>query len=140
MNNARITLNLYWAFRVMQKHFHKMADLYNLAPAQLGALEKLWHQDGLTITELGEKLKLKTSTVTALADRMERDGLIYRERNDEDRRVVRLYLTEKSKSLKGKIPDFDQYIMEQIQKSMTFNEINTLNILLQKFKETLEQP
>jgi len=138
MHTLGVVTNLLHAFKVLQKHFYELADEYNLAPAQLGALEKLWHQDGLTITELGDKLNLKTSTVTALADRMERDGLLQRKRNDEDRRVVRIYLTEKSRSLKGKIPDFEQYIMDQLLKGITSQEIKTLNTLLQKFQDTLE--
>lgn len=138
MNNIPLMENLYRAFKVMQNRFYNLAESYNVTPAQLGALEKLWLEDELTVSELGEKLRLKTSTVTALADRMERDSLIRRERSEDDRRVVRLYLTDKGKSLKGKIPNFNQYILAEIQGGMTGDEISTFNKLLNKFIQILE--
>jgi len=133
VKNEPFTRNIYLAFKTIQNHFFKFAEAHDVTPAQLGALEKLWREDELTITELGERLGLKTSTVTALADRMERDGLIRRKRNDKDRRIVRLYLTEKGKFLKGKIPNFNEYVLSLIEDKMNTDELEVLNELLQKF-------
>ncbi len=133
MKNASLTRNIYHAFRTIQNHFLKFAEAHDVTPAQLGALEKLWREDELTVTELGERLGLKTSTVTALADRMERDGLIRRKRNDKDRRVVRLYLTEKGKFLKGKIPNFNEHVLSLISVQMNKEEIKALEALLKTF-------
>lgn len=49
--------------------------------------------DGLSCTEVGERLIHRVPDVTRLLDRMERDGWVRRERANDDRRVVRTLIT-----------------------------------------------
>lgn len=132
-----ITVSLYLAFRKVRKCFYEIAQAYGMAPAQLGALRKLWKSDGVTNTELGEQLSLKTSTVTALIDRMERDGFVFRERNKEDRRVVNIRLTEKGKELKGSVPDLESVIIDRLRAEFSEAELHELMRLLDKVSEAL---
>lgn len=133
-----IVASLYLAFKKMQKCFYDIAQSYGIAPAQLGALRKLWKNDGMTNTELGEQLFLKTSTVTALIDRMERDGYVFRERNKEDRRVINLWLTEKGKELKDRLPDLESVMREKLKEKFSEPELRELTRLLNKFVGTLD--
>lgn len=137
MSAIELTTSLHLAYKAMRKNYRQLAELHGLAPAQLAALEKLWREDGLTVSELGEKLQLKNSTITVLADRMERDGLVTRSRDEGDRRLVKLYLTPKSKTLQERIPDFNQHIMETIRGDLSEGYIKTLNYLLQQFTSAL---
>ena len=52
------------------------------------------------IGALGENAKVKRSTMTDMVDRMERDGLAERVRDDDDRRVVKVRLTQKGKRVR----------------------------------------
>jgi len=133
-----IVASLYVAFKKIQKYFYEIAQSYGLAPAQLGALRRLWKNDGIANTELGERLLLKTSTVTALIDRMERDGFVFRERNKEDRRVVNIWLTEKGKQLKGNVPDLESVMLERLKGKLTEAEIGELTRLLNKVSEAMD--
>lgn len=133
-----ITAALYLAFKTMQKCFFDIAQSYGLAPAQLGALKRLWKNDGMTNTELGERLFLKTSTVTALIDRMERDGFVYRKRNKEDRRVINIWLTEKGWELKDGVPDLEKIVWGKLAKRLSEEELRELIRLLDKVCEALE--
>lgn len=135
--DTRLAFSLYMAFKKMQIQFGTLAEQMGLDPAPLSALLKLWRQDGLTITELGDKLFLKASTITSLVDRMERDGLVRRERNQEDRRVVRVYLTEKAKNLKGQFPSFEDHIQSQIKDHFSQEETDELIRLLNKLENLL---
>src|SRR5215472_6213072 len=56
-------------------------------------LEVLWERDGLTPGELADQLGVATPTVVNTATRMEAAGLLSRERDVRDRRLVRLHLT-----------------------------------------------
>ena len=136
MDNVLAT-SLYMAFKKIRMHFTALAEQMGLDTAPLSALIKLWQYDGLTITELGEKLFLKASTITSLVDRMERDGLVRRERNHEDRRVVRIYLTEKARELQGKFPNFEQYIAEKTKGKLSKEETELLITLLNKMESAL---
>jgi DNA-binding MarR family transcriptional regulator len=71
------------------------AGVDHVRPAYLGVLLTLWRKDGLKVVELGRRAGLEPSTMTGLLDRMERDGLLARASDPEDRRVHRIHLTEK---------------------------------------------
>jgi DNA-binding MarR family transcriptional regulator len=62
-------------------------------------LEELWHEDGLRQSELIGQLSVEPPTVTGILQRMERDGLIERRPDSENRRVQRVYLTEAGRQL-----------------------------------------
>ena len=65
-----------------------------IKPAYLGVLLALWDEDGLKATELGKRAGLEPSTMTGLLDRMERDGVVKREPDPNDRRANRIHLTQ----------------------------------------------
>jgi len=63
-------------------------------------------EDGMSPSELAEKLGVTRATVTGLLDGLERDGLISREMHPEDRRAFRIQLTEKGREfLSEMLPD-----------------------------------
>jgi DNA-binding MarR family transcriptional regulator len=82
--------------------------LDDVKPAYLGALMCLWKdenldvmlskfgsRDGMKLSELGLCAGLEPSTMTGLVDRMERDGLVYRSSDPNDRRAQQIKLTER---------------------------------------------
>ncbi len=66
-------------------------------------LRLLWAQDGQAPGEIARRLGLATPTVTRAATRMEASGLLRREPHPGDRRLVRLLLTERGRSLEDVI-------------------------------------
>jgi len=66
-------------------------------------LRQLWVEDGQTPGEIARRLGLATPTVTRAATRMEAAGLLRREPHPDDRRLVRLVLTERGRSLEDVI-------------------------------------
>ncbi len=60
--------------------------------------------------ELALKMNIKDSSVTRLLDRLERDGLVIREKNPNDRRVTNVVLTEKGKEMREKmLPEGEKF-------------------------------
>ena len=53
--------------------------------------------------EIKENLDTSLSTLTGIIDRMVRDGYVERERGNDDRRVVRVRMTEKGKKIFNEI-------------------------------------
>lgn len=76
------------------------AGLEGVRPAYLGVLMSLWREDGLSAVELARRAGLEPSTMTGLLDRMERDQLLARRADPEDRRAQRIYLTETGRSVR----------------------------------------
>jgi DNA-binding MarR family transcriptional regulator len=71
-------------------------DSCGISPAQRGVLMFLHHSSGIGITELATKLGVSKSAATQLVEGLVESGHILREVNSEDRRSVRLRLSEKS--------------------------------------------
>lgn len=76
---------------------------YDITPPQFNALLTLIKHDGLTIGELSNKMYLACSTVTDLLDRMERNELVIRVKDEKDRRIVRIEVLDKGNDLIEKI-------------------------------------
>ena len=69
-------------------------DQIEMHRAQAAMLCRLFAQDGLTQSEIGDQLSVQGATVTNMLKRMEESGLVTRRRDPEDNRLVRVYLTE----------------------------------------------
>ncbi len=79
---------------IIRKRGREILSNFGITPPQLNALVILIEQGEITMGELCEKMYLACSTATDLIDRMERNGLIARERDQNDRRVIRLKVLE----------------------------------------------
>ncbi|MGC1503813.1 MAG: MarR family transcriptional regulator [Sulfitobacter sp.] len=64
------------------------------------ALLELWEADGLTQKQLVERLDIEQATMANTLARMERDGLIRREKDENDGRVQRVWLTDRARELR----------------------------------------
>ena len=65
----------------------------------------LWEKDGVSVTEIGEKLMLDNGTLSPLLKKMEQAGYVERRRCREDDRVVEITLTEKGRALQEEAKD-----------------------------------
>ncbi|MES2264847.1 MAG: MarR family transcriptional regulator [Pseudomonadota bacterium] len=66
----------------------------------------LWEQDNQTVTCLSEKLFLEPSTLTPMLKRLETMGYVRRERDKQDERSVRLFLTDAGRQLRERAFDY----------------------------------
>ena len=80
-----------------------MAREVGLTGPQLTVLKLLETFQDLSLSSLSERIRAQNSTVTGIIDRMEREGLVGRERSTSDRRVVYIRLTDKGQKLAREI-------------------------------------
>ena len=59
----------------------------------------LWEQDAQPVNDIAHRLVLETNTVTPLLQRMEKQGIVVRQRGKEDKRQQIVSLTEKGKAM-----------------------------------------
>ena len=93
---------LYSASLAMTKLYQPLLAAIGLTYPQYLALLVLWERDGLTVSELGERLSLDSGTLTPLLKRLEAAGLVSRLRDAADERRVRVQLTTHGRSLKAR--------------------------------------
>jgi MarR family transcriptional regulator, organic hydroperoxide resistance regulator len=93
---------LYSTSLAMTRVYKPLLDEIGLTYPQYLAMLVLWEQDGLMVSELGERLYLDSGTLTPLLKRLESSGLIARIRAVEDERRVHITLTAAGRKLKAK--------------------------------------
>ena len=91
---------LYSASLAMTKLYKPLLYELGLTYPQYLALLVLWEQDGVGVSELGQRLNLDSGTLTPLLKRLEAAGLLSRLRDTEDERRVRVVLTAEGRALK----------------------------------------
>lgn len=75
---------------LIRKKGREILKNFNITVPQFTALQILVHNESLTIGELSQRMGLACSTITDLVDRMENNNLVVRQRDDKDKRVVRV--------------------------------------------------
>ena len=93
---------LYSASRAMSKVYRPLLDPLGLTYPQYLVMLVLWERDGLTVTEIGERLYLDSATLTPLLKRLQAAGWVTRTRASTDERRVLVALTSAGRGLKAK--------------------------------------
>ncbi|WP_411885536.1 MarR family winged helix-turn-helix transcriptional regulator [Polaromonas sp. YR568] len=126
---------LYSTSLAMTRLYKPMLDEMGLTYPQYLAMLVLWEQDGLTVSELGERLYLDSGTLTPLLKRMETAGLVSRLRAVQDERRVHITLTAAGRKLKAKAARIPGCILSATQCSIP--ELVSLTQQVQSFRKRL---
>lgn len=82
--------------RLMRTEFDRRVAALGVTRAQWMVLSRLARRPGCTQTELAEMMEVERATAGRLLDRLEDNGLVRREADPEDRRVRRVFPTERA--------------------------------------------
>ncbi len=100
----------YWLFYAQRCTGYAFADVlrtcckelnkpYEVTPPQFGVLQVLFREDRLTIGAISQNRAVDAPTITGIVSRLQQHGLVSREHDVEDRRVVKVYLTEEGREI-----------------------------------------
>jgi DNA-binding MarR family transcriptional regulator len=99
-------------------------------------LAVLWRQDGRTPGEVAAALNVTTANVVKAATRMAAAGLLTRRRDDGDKRLVRLWLTDAGRALQEPIEKERRLIEEKVTADLTPAERQQLLSALTKIHDS----
>ena len=102
---------VYSASLAMTRLYKPLLDPLHLTYPQYLAMLALWERDGLTVSQLGERLSLDSGTLTPLLKRLEARGLVARLRDVADERRVHVTLTAAGRTLKGRAADLPERLV-----------------------------
>jgi DNA-binding MarR family transcriptional regulator len=105
----------------------------NVTPSQMGILFLLSKGDGKTMSELSTALNIDNSTLTRLADRLVREGFAERIRDDSDRRISKLRITESGTAESRKALRITKEINNEIIRGFSEEEIAAFVRVLESF-------
>ncbi len=123
-------------------HLHRariqqLFEALGLYQGQPPLLRQLWDQEGLTQTELAERLKIAPATVTKMLQRMEKTGFIARQTDPEDQRVSRVYLTEAGRAVQDRAEAVFRTLEAETFANLTLEESLLLRRLFLQIRENL---
>ncbi len=106
-NRSRLSYWLFYAQRcvayayaeVLRAHCEERGKSYVITPPQWGALSLLLVQDGMTIGAMSQMRGVDAPAATGIVTRLEQCGLVERRHDREDRRVVKVYLTDEGRDI-----------------------------------------
>ncbi len=110
---------------------------YNISSGQVMFLLELYYLDGISQEELSSYLNIDEANTTRAIKKLEKEGYVIRKRDEEDRRVKRIYLTEKALEIKPKVLDLMNQWEEKMLKSLTSVEREVFIDLLKKVGHSL---
>lgn len=109
-------INLMRASNALEAYLQRDMGRRGLTMSQFGALEVLLHRGPLYQGDLAGKLLRSCGSITAVVGGLERRGLVKRERTEEDKRFVRVSLTDKGRKLvQGLFPGHAKLVSKQFQ-------------------------
>ncbi|MCB2059160.1 MAG: MarR family transcriptional regulator [Novosphingobium sp.] len=111
-----------------------------LTPGTFPALLELWEGDGLTQRDLVERLNIEQATMANTLARMERDGLIRREKDKSDGRVQRIWLSDRARSLQTPAIEAAMAVNAETMASLSQLEQHQLIKLMQKITYNDRKP
>jgi DNA-binding MarR family transcriptional regulator len=97
--NLRTLITLSRSFQSVHKRETRTIREGGLTVAQFGVLEILYHKGDLRICDIIEKTLSTGGNMTVVIDNLEKDGLIGRYSDPNDRRASLIRITEKGKKL-----------------------------------------
>ncbi|MGL5416108.1 MAG: MarR family winged helix-turn-helix transcriptional regulator [Clostridium sp.] len=126
---------------VMKSHFrlsHDELEKEGLYPGQPQLLFVLYKQNGISQKEIADALHVKPSTITVMIKRLEKTEFIYKQADEKDGRVSRIFLSSKGFEVCEKLKILTRKMDKICLENFTNEEIETLNNLLLKVKANLE--
>ena len=101
-------------------------------------LALLAREDGMSQGELSQRFDIDPSRVTRLAKRLEREGLLRKNRDRGDKRVVRMYLTEKGRGLFEDLSDRRERFDRRVGAVLSPEELKELRRMLGALAESAQ--
>ena len=120
----------------LYRAFHKHG--YDITAQQWGVLNRLWETEGLHQSELAERTIKNRHNMARILAHLETKGLIKKRPDTRDKRLKRVYLTDKGQSLQEKLIPIATETLEQILAGINHKDIRNLRNIHQKITNNLE--
>lgn len=116
---------------VFQEMKKELKD-YDLTPIQYGVLKCIWEKELSNPKEIANQLGIENSTISGILERMETKELIKREIDPNDRRYIKVFLTDKARELETPVNETVEKVNETVLKNFNEKEIQEFKGFLRK--------
>ena len=118
---------------------HEIKSKLGLTSSQWKIILALNSFDGLSQRELADKIYVDSSTLVPVIDKMEKNGLLERKPDPEDRRHNRLYLTKKSESVVDSIIETVLQLRKTLYKGLSKDDLELMRPILKRIVDNADK-
>lgn len=126
---------LYSASLAMTKLYKPLLEALGLTYPQYLVMLVLWEEDGLNVSDIGERLFLDSGTLTPLLKRLETAGFVQRTRDPKDERRVGITLTDTGRALSSEAAKLPSCVLDRTHCSVA--DLMALNDDVKQFRQSL---
>lgn len=123
--------------RMLRRQFNRHAASVGATSAQWRAMFRLSREPGMKQVELAERLDVEPITAGRVIDRLEEAGLVERRRDPVDRRVWRIYLTDRADPMIARLKIVAEDVLAGSLAGISQEEIAGLRATLAKIRENV---
>lgn len=123
---------------IIKQKGREILNSYTITPPQFIALQWLFEHGDMTIGDLSNKMYLAFSTTTDLVDRMEKNELVVRIREEQDRRVVRIKLLKEGERIIEEVIRKRQDYLQNVLSEFKEDEVEQFAFLLEKLHTNMK--
>lgn len=124
----------------VRQHSRALEAACGIGGAQVWMLATIADTPDITVSQLSQALSIHVSTASNLLDKLDRAGLVERLRGEEDRRVVRLRLTDKGKDIVARAPKPLTGLIVNALEKLPAESLLTLNEELGRLTQKMNLP
>ena len=117
--------------RLMSKHL----DRLNITYSQLMVLRVANQEPGITAKEILMQMDTDKATLSGVLARLERDNYIYRVKNEKDKRIQNIFVSEGSEKLCTEVSIIEKACISDLIKGISEEEAENFLAILDRFIE-----
>ena len=124
---------------ITNKSAKKLADEFNRRLQEHGTTRVQWialfyigKAGEISQKELSDYMDIKESSMVRLIDRMEKEELVERRKDSEDRRITKIILTDRGKFLKEELMPIGQEFQNDVVKGISKENLEAFKEVLQR--------
>jgi len=138
LKDESLGYTLHYTNRMAMAILQERIKQYNVAVGQFPILVNLWEEQGITQKALCDLIRVEQPTLANTLKRMERDGLIKRIPDKDDKRQWRIYLTDRALDLKDVLQEESRSVNKIIVGQLNETEQKEFIRLIGIITSTLE--
>ena len=124
--------------RLIQRELATQISHHGVTLGMWYFLRVLWNEDGLTQRELSRRIGTMEPTTLSAIMAMEKEGIVERVRNVEDRRKINIFLTERGRGLRPQLLPSAIAVVDKARAGLSGEEVETLIALLKRVQANME--
>lgn len=134
-----VDFNIKYTWHLVSRMYNNVAQQYEITTAIGFVLLNIDVDNGTPATKIAPLLGMEPRSLTRMLRTLEEKGLIYRKADEEDRRLVRIMLTDLGKEKRDIARDTVKHFNNYIKLSIPEQELRTFIKVMKRINELIEK-